>query len=174
LTDQISVLGQLTFKLGYRCIYVLVDKLDENTLTGGASSSYQFVAPLVSDLQLLELSGFGFKFFLWDMLMDEYRAVARPDRVKYYSLRWEATQLAEMLSRRLKAHSGEKISSLGQISSLDARAKIDGAVALFSQGSPRNTIRICKGIWDQQSEINSSSSELSTEALGRCLAPKDR
>ncbi|MGB6738796.1 MAG: hypothetical protein WBE55_23900 [Candidatus Sulfotelmatobacter sp.] len=131
------MLGQLAKKLGYRCVYVLVDKIDENALTGVASSSFQFIAPLVSDLQVLELPNFGFKFFLWDMLMDEYRTVARPDRVKYYTLRWEVSQLGEMLSKRLRAHSADRVSSLGAISSSDAREKIDGAVALFSQGSPR-------------------------------------
>jgi hypothetical protein len=99
------------------------------------------------------------------LLRDEYRAVARPDRVKYYDLRWEARQLAEMLSRRLLAHSADRVGSLGAISAANARDKIDHAVALFSQGSPRNTIRICKEILDQQSEIDSSARELSIDAV---------
>lgn len=165
LIEQIDLLGQLATKLGYRCIYVLIDKVDENALTGVASSSFKFIKPLVSDLQLLELSRFGFKFFLWDMLIDDYRSVARPDRVKYYTLRWEVTQLSEMLSRRLKAHSGDRVASLATISAPDVRETIDRTVALFSQGSPRNTVRICKEILDQQSEIDSSARELSTQAI---------
>jgi len=102
--------------------------------------------------------------------MDEYRTVARPDRVKYYGLRWETKQLTEMLSRRLKAHSAEKITSLGEISAADARDDVDRAVALFSQGSPRNTIRICKEILDQQSEIDSSAKVLSTESVVKGFA----
>ncbi len=163
--EQIDLLGQLASKLGYRCVYVLVDRVDENSLTGVASNSFQFIKPLVSDLQLLELPRFGFKFFLWDLLTDEYRSVARPDRVKYYTLRWEVLQLSEMLSRRLKAHSNDAVSSLREISSAEARDKIDETVALFSQGSPRNTIRICKEILDQQSEIDSSATELSTDSI---------
>ena len=164
--DQIQLLGQLSSKLGYRCTYVLIDKVDENALTGSSgSNSYRFVAPLVSDLQLLELPGFGFKFFLWDMLVADYRSVARPDRVKYYDLHWADGQLKEMLSKRLRAHSSDRVSSLGAISPPETRASIDTAVALFSQGSPRNTIRICKEILDQQSEIDSSAPELSVEAI---------
>lgn len=162
--DQMQVLGSLAIKLGFRCIYILVDKVDENVLTGKASSSFRFISPLVSDLQVLELPGFGFKFFLWDMLIDDYRAVARPDRVKYYTLRWEVAQLREMLSKRLKAHSGDRVTALSTISA-GRSEDIDWAVALFSQGSPRNTIRLCKEILDQQSEIDSSARELSTEAI---------
>lgn len=170
LIEQIDVLGQLVMKMGYRCVYILVDKVDENSLTGVASNSFQFIKPLVSDLQLLELPGFGFKFFLWDMLIDEYRSVARPDRVKYYTLKWEMAQLSEMLSRRLLAHSANRVESLAAISVGEARGKIDQGVALFSQGSPRNTIRICKEILDQQSEIDSSVGELSSEAIVRGFA----
>jgi hypothetical protein len=167
-TEQIEFLGKLATKLGYRCTYVLIDKVDENSLTGAsASNSYRFVAPLVSDLQLLELPNFGFKFFLWDMLVDDYRDVARPDRVKYYDLHWKTANLAEMLSKRLRAHSSERVDSLARISAEDAKANIDQAVALFSQGSPRNTIRICKEILDQQSEIDSTAHALSLQAIVR-------
>ncbi len=163
--DQIQLLGRMAIQLGYQCTYILIDKVDENALTGKASSSFQFIAPLVSDLQLLELTGFGFKFFLWDMLIEDYRTVARPDRVKYYGLKWEVGQLREMLSKRLRAHSQERVLSLGAISAAEARDRIDSVVALFSQGSPRNTIRLCKEILDQQSEISSSSTQLSMEAI---------
>jgi len=118
-------------------------------------------------LQLLELTSFAFKFFLWDMLVGDYRNVARPDRVKYYDLHWGASQLTEMLSKRLRAHSSGQIVSLGGISAHEARSTIDAAVALFSQGSPRNAIRICKEILDQQSEIDSSALELSIQAIVR-------
>jgi hypothetical protein len=166
--DQIQLLGQLASKLGYKCTYVLIDKVDENSLTGAsASNSYRFIAPVVSDLQLLELPGFGFKLFLWDMLVGDYRDVARPDRVKYYDLHWKISQLEEMLSKRLQAHSSNRIPSLGAVSAPDARARIDTAVALFSQGSPRNIIRICKEILDQQSEIDSSARGISTPAIVR-------
>ena len=83
-TEQIEVLGQMALQLGYQCIYVLIDRVDENALTGKARASFQFIQPLVSDLQILELKAFGFKFFLWDLLIDSYRDIARPDRVKYY------------------------------------------------------------------------------------------
>jgi hypothetical protein len=164
--EQIEFLGNLAIKLGYKCTYVLIDKVDENSLTGAsASNAYRFVAPLVSDLQLLEMPNFGFKFFLWDMLVGDYREVARPDRVKYYDLRWKVSHLEDMLSKRLLAHSSGRVGSLGSISAQDAKANIDIAVALFGQGSPRNTIRICKEILDQQSEIDSSATELSMTAI---------
>lgn len=164
-TEQIELLGEMALTLGYRCIYILVDKIDENDLTGKARASFQFIQPLLSDLQILELKSFGFKFFLWDMLLDSYREISRPDRVKYYRLQWDHQQLRTMLSRRLAAHSGGQIESLASVCQLDSHIDIDKIVVLFSQGSPRNIIRICKDILDQQSELNSSSHVLSPAAV---------
>ena len=70
-----------------------------------------------------------------------------------------------MLSRRLSAHSGDKVKTLASICELDPRRRIDDMVVLFSQGSPRNIIRICKEILDQQSEFDSTSCKLSANAV---------
>ena len=165
--DQIQVLGAMAERLGYKCVYVLIDKVDETALTGKSSTSYRFIEPLLADLQLLESRRFGFKFFLWNLLLDEYRAVARPDRVKYYTLEWTAQQLKDMLSKRLQAHSEERVSSFGAICSNDIEGDIDTMIAHFSQGSPRNVIRLCKEIIDQQSEIDSHADKISREAVIR-------
>lgn len=162
--DQLRVLQQASKKLGYQCVYLLVDKVDESMLTGKASNSYRFIASLLGNLQLLELPGFGFKFFLWNMLLESYRKDARPDRIKYHQLNWNKNQLKEMLSKRLKAHSNSRVTSFEQICSINS---IDNLIVLFSQGSPRNIIRICKEIIDQQSEISSDSNEISINAVVR-------
>jgi hypothetical protein len=113
------------------------------------------------------LKRFGFKFFLWNLLLDEYRTVARPDRVKYYMLEWTAQQLKDMLSRRLAAHSEDRVTSFSSVCSDEIREDIDMMIAHFSQGSPRNVIRLCKEIIDQQSELNSSADKVSREAVTR-------
>jgi hypothetical protein len=169
-SEQIQILGQMAVKQGFQCVYVLIDKVDENVLTGKAGASFEFIQPLLSDLQILELKSFGFKFFLWDMLIDNYRSVARPDRVKYYQLRWDPSQLREMLTRRLAAHSEDRLHTLAEICDIDPRIDIDKIVVLFSQGSPRTIIRICKEILDQQSELDSSGKKISTDAIVKGFA----
>lgn len=167
LNDRMSVLQSISTKLEYVSIYILIDRVDENVLTGTADNSYKFVAPLINDLQLLETTGFGFKFFLWNLLLDDYRRVARPDRVKYYSLEWDYEQLTRMLSERLKAYSNGTVSSLESISDSGIEIGLDKAIAIFAQGSPRNVVRICKEILDQQSEINPNVEGISREAVQR-------
>ena len=94
LLDQLSFLRRIAQILCYKCIYILVDRVDENQLTNSSgTNAFQFIEPLLTDLQVLELDAVSFKFFLWDLLLEDYRSVARPDRVKYYVLEWNHEQL---------------------------------------------------------------------------------
>ncbi len=105
------------------------------------------------------MQGYSFKFFLWDLLIESYRDIARPDRVKYYRLEWTPTQLEEMLASRTKAYSGGKIESLQSISDFEASNTLDRTIAFFSNQSPRNSVRIGKSILDYQSEIDDTANK---------------
>lgn len=166
--EQLEILAELSKKLNYDSIYILIDKVDENNLTNTAANTYEFIAPLLKDLQILELKNYAFKFFLWDAILENYRKVARPDRIKYYELHWSKEQLLDMLSKRLKAYSQDKVLSLNQIfESTDFN--IDSFLVDLSQGSPRTLIRICKEIVDQQSQINHDSNILTASAMEKGL-----
>jgi len=161
-SEQLQLLRRIANKLGKSAIYVLIDRVDELPITNTASASYDFIAPLLTNLQLLESPGYSFKFFLWDMLLPGYQHYARPDRIKYHILLWTQSQLRTMLSERLRAYSQGRVSSLGEL--LRADASFDDLVIYFALGSPRTIIRMCKEIIDQQSEINSDVDRLSLAA----------
>jgi hypothetical protein len=163
--QQFELLSSLAQRIGYTAIYVLIDKIDETDLTGTAEKSFQFISPLLSNLQLLELPNYSFKFFLWDLLINQYRDIARPDRVKYYRLEWRSEQLERMLSSRVKAYSFGKLESLHSIADFEASNTLDRTVAFFSNDSPRNSVRISKSIFDHQSEIDDQASVISGEAI---------
>ena len=165
LEEQIKFLVRIIPIFGFCSAYVLVDKIDENPLTGGANSSLAFIRPLLSDLGILETSGLAFKLFLWDRIESEAREFSRPDRIKTYTLKWTAPQLKAMLSRRLAAHSDQRVTSLASIVTLGRPADIDDLVVNLSGGSPRNIIRICKAIFDQQSEMDGNRDAVSERAV---------
>jgi len=165
--EQFRILRDIVNRLGKRAIYVLIDRVDELAITGSGSTSFDFIAPLLTDLHLLELRGYAFKFFLWDLLLEGYRSHARPDRVKYHTLAWTQSQLQDMISKRLKAFSHERISSLSQLLPYEESLTVDRLVIYYAQGSPRTIIRICKEIVDQQSEINANSGSITIAAAFR-------
>jgi hypothetical protein len=163
--EQIRFMSGLVPKFGFFSTYILVDKVDENVLTGAASTSAAFIKPLLSDLSMLEMPGTAFKLFLWDRTETESQSFSRADRIKTYRLSWHSVQLKAMLAKRLAAHSDQKVTNLSSLVDLSRPVDIDELVVNLSGGSPRNIIRICKAIFDHQSEIDSNSNLISEKAL---------
>ena len=155
----------MCLKLGFESVYVLLDKVDENELTGNkAEDSFKMIQSLIRDLELLEMDKFGFKFFLWDQLQPHFREYSRPDRIEQFTLEWSNEELERMLSMRLKAYSSGKITTLEQLTK-DFEKNITSIVILFAQKSPRDAIRICKQIIAEQRENNPKSTYLGSKAI---------
>ncbi len=62
--DNFLNLKEFLSRLGISTVYILVDKVDEQSITGNdPKASYAFISELIKDLELLETDGLGFKFF---------------------------------------------------------------------------------------------------------------
>lgn len=71
--------------LGFRSIYVLVDRIDETEWTGNnPERSYHLIGSLLRNLPLLDDPYVGWKFFVWDRIAEYCREDARPDRVEQF------------------------------------------------------------------------------------------
>jgi hypothetical protein len=155
LDDQFALLLQIARNAGLTSVYVLVDRIDETESTGNdPEKTFEFIAPLLTNLGLIEQNGVGFKFFLWDRLEERNRAKGRTDRIPVYRLQWSDDQILRMLVERLRAFSSFRLTSFDSISKSISNFSLNDAIVLFSMGSPRNTIRLCKAIIDQQSNID--------------------
>ncbi len=144
LTDLISIAR----KLGWRSVYVLVDRVDETSATAAdPSAAFNVIRSLVTSLPTLEQPGIGFKLFLWDQTQELFKTMGgRPDRVTIKSLRWSVPELSEMLSRRLRTFSQQNVSTFNAF--LDDDAGIDAHTLLcyLAHGSPRDMIRLAKHV----------------------------
>lgn len=146
--DNFINIKQFLERIGIKTIYILVDKVDEQSLTGNdPKASYIFISELIKDLELLETPGIGFKFFLWDALRPHCAKDARPDRIFSFHLKWEYPQIRMMLNKRIQAYSENKIEK-----GLDIfeKSKSLGRIILFSEFSPRDCIRICNRTLTEQ------------------------
>ncbi|MGK0524788.1 MAG: hypothetical protein ACI92N_002432 [Pseudomonadales bacterium] len=161
---QLETLLALVQKIGFKSIYILIDRPDETEKTGNdPSATYQLIQPLIRDLELLGLKGYAFKFFLWDKVESYYRDDARPDRVPMYHLLWNRIGLKNVLSKRMQAYSDGRISSFDQL--LKYPCAIDDHLCLLANGSPRNLIRMCETIFAVQAERDVMSREITMTAI---------
>jgi len=150
-------------KAGYNSILILIDKVDEQNLTGNNPlASFSLIADLIKDLELLETPNLSFKFFLWDALKPYTVEAARPDRVFSYELKWTWNQIREMLSKRALAYSDGKISNF---EILFENIKSLGRIILFSELSPRDCVRICNRVLSEQYKSNPNSLKFSESVV---------
>lgn len=163
---QLDILNLLILKMGFKSIYVLIDKVDETELTGNdPEKSYELISSMVRDLDFLGLKGYAFKFFLWDKVKMYFNNDARPDRFPVYDLKWKRIKLQEMLNKRLLAFSNNTISSLNDISEPVPGLQYDEIVSVLAWFSPRNMIRLCEKIIAVQSEENETSVKICTNSF---------
>lgn len=146
--DLLGDLVNITRKLAWCSVYVLVDRVDETSATAAdPSAAFNVIRTLVTSLPTLEQHGIGFKLFLWDQTHELFKTQGgRPDRIAINTLRWSVDELSEMLTRRLLTFSDKKISSFNVL--LDDNAKIDAHKLLcyLAHGSPRDMIRLAKSV----------------------------
>lgn len=165
--DNFLNIKELISRIGFSTIYILVDKVDEQSLTGNdPKASYTFISELIKDLELLETKGVAFKFFLWDALKPFCIKDARPDRLFSYNLQWGYRQIREMLNKRVSAYSGGKID---EATKLFDDSKGLGRTILFSEFSPRDCIRICNRILSEQFKASPNSKKFKLPIVNNAI-----
>jgi hypothetical protein len=168
LKYQLGLVIGIVRKLGFQSIYVLIDRVDEAELTGNdARASFSLLRPLLKDLELLELDGIGFKFFLWDQLEPLYTEIARTDRIRKETLEWDDEMLEAMWRKRLLAYSRGQISELLSVSEETKPRNPDQLALIFANHSPRDMIRIGAHIIAEQQEIDLRCEQITASAVYR-------
>lgn len=166
LKHQLRIASTLVRKIGWRSIYILIDRVDEAELTGNNfNDSFKLIEPLLKDLQLLEFEGIGFKFFLWDMLEPSCKNIVRTDRIEQETLFWQDQLLKQMWETRLEAYSNKNIQGLDQISEKTVPFSVDELAFIFANHSPRDLVRIGSQILQEQTELDPRNNCLSEIAI---------
>ena len=131
---------EIAQRIGFESVYVLVDRVDETPATGDASTTFEFIWPLLADLRTLDTRGGALKFFLWDQIgpmMTDRRF--RSDRIDLDKLDWTLDELERMLQLRLTAYSGGRVSSFdGHALRVSSIRRTRAARALCQRLAPRH------------------------------------
>lgn len=166
---QLELIYQLAQKIGFKAIYILIDKVDETHLTtNDPNATFRLIEPLIKELETHSIKGYAFKYFLWDKIYNKLLESARPDRIQINTLEWSKEKLLLMLSYRLKAFSGGKITCINELyQNYFNKITSDEIIVALSWRSPRNVIRFCQEIIAEQSLINTEVNTLDTRTLDK-------
>lgn len=149
--DPIYVFGkavELARLFGFTGITIHIDKVDETDWTAtDVAAGARLIYPLLANIQLHEIDGLTWSFFLWDKVTSQLATSTglpvRWDKIPNGKIAWNHDYLYELIQRRLQHFSAGRVSRLGQIceQGLDEKATLASLIAL-SEASPRHLITL--------------------------------
>lgn len=143
----LSKLVELSRIFGFSGVVVLVDKVDENAKTQKSSeATAALVHPIASQVQLMELEGFAWIFFLWDKVKSDFsndKLYVRLDKFAHSEIVWADEFLKDMINHRISFFSEGKLNRLSDL--CDQNVEVDSHLSemlALTQKSPRELIRL--------------------------------
>lgn len=133
---------------GFSGVVVHIDKVDETDWTANnVVAAAQLIYPLLANIQIHEIDGLTWTFFLWDKLKDELtEATGRPvrwDKIPEGEISWTLPFLGQLIEKRIAHFSKESRRSLWEI--CDDSVNPDDILAQLadiSESSPRNLVTL--------------------------------
>ena len=87
-------------------IVMLIDKVDETAFTqNSAEKTSSLIYPILSHVQLLEIEGFSWMFFLWSKVKTYLEAgdkQVRLDKIAHTTISWDVAYFEQMLNERIR------------------------------------------------------------------------
>lgn len=159
----LSKLSELCQAFGFSGVCVLVDKVDETPATSSSSeATAKLIHPLLAHIQLLEVSGFSWIFFLWSNIERHFngKLPVRLDKIAHTTIGWDADNLRLMVDERIKFYSSHRhnFSSLFDMS-VNA-GEVFGGLVKLAMNSPRELIKLLDTILREHDARESESAGL--------------
>lgn len=164
-TAVLSRLVEASRIFGFSGVSVFVDKVDEHPKTQASpQSSAELINPILSHVQLLEVEGLGWQFFLWDRIKDHLRdgpLSVRLDKIAHGEVSWTEDFLKAMITTRVQYFSSNRLSGFSELveEGIDVDEKL-GEILELAANSPREIIRLLDTIAREFDAKYASKSEM--------------
>ncbi|WP_159728045.1 hypothetical protein [Methylosinus sp. Ce-a6] len=144
-------------------IVILIDKVDETDATQSSSEmTSRLVHPILSNIQLLEIDGFSWMFFLWAQVKPYFEGNSYPvrlDKIAHSTIEWEYRFFQEMLDARIRYFSNSRFLFKDLfLHTVDVNAALKSLVTI-SMRSPRELVRLMDVIISEHDIRNSETSD---------------
>lgn len=151
---------ELARAFGFSGVVLHIDKVDETDWTNtSVSAAGDLVYSLLSNIQLHEIDGLTWTFFLWDKvrsyLCAENNRAVRWDKIPNGKITWNETYLTELINRRIQHFSNDKLNGLADICDQDIDVgEIRKELFSLSENSPRNLITLLDVVLSEHIQLH--------------------
>lgn len=154
---------ELARAFGFSGVVLHIDKVDETDWTNSSvSAAGDLIYPLLANIQLHEIDGLTWTFFLWDKVRDylclENKRPVRWDKIPNGKISWNEGYLRELINKRIRYFSNDKVQRLDDI--CDSTVNVDETCKeLFelSEKSPRNLITLLDQVVSEHIQLHQES-----------------
>ncbi len=146
-------------------VVVLVDKVDETGATSNsADQTAALIYPLLSHVQLMEVKGFSWIFFLWAKLKGVFESERpiRLDKIAHATVSWDDTFFSLMLEKRVQFFSDHKFGFSGLFANNLNVENVRSELVRVAMRSPRELIRLMDVIVREHDIVHSAKPETVT------------
>ncbi|MBL0745017.1 P-loop ATPase, Sll1717 family [Chryseolinea lacunae] len=162
--------GDISKKLGFKKPVILLDRLDEDIrFENDAEVISEFMAPFLTDGNLLSIQEFELVFFIWSTPFRFIEDLVRTQKYYCPSLRWSKSDLEKLLNKRLEIYSGGNVNNYRNLFDKSVTTEEINKVFELANSNPRDIIHIFKIIFEEQFRQNSESRAFSTNILNDSL-----
>lgn len=171
----LSRLVQFVQMFEFSGVVVLIDKVDETDLTtNSVENTTKLIFPLLAHIQLLEVNGFAWHFFLWSRVksfFDEGQYNIRLDKIANSLITWDRNDFRKMLDERLRYFSNGKATFRDLFVDDKTAEETFDQVIEIAMGSPRELVKIMDVIIREHDAANFSQTDrlLSDSSVSRGL-----
>jgi hypothetical protein len=127
-------------------VVVLIDKVDETEATSNsANQTAALIHPLLSRVQLMEIEGFSWIFFLWSRVKGVFESADYPvrlDKIGHATVSWDNDFFALMLDKRVRFFSEGRHDFAGLFSPDVTVNDLRSELVRVAMRSPRELIRL--------------------------------
>lgn len=107
---------RLAHKVGIKKIYVVIDKVDEDTrFRNDAELIADFIKPIASNNKILTADFFHMLMFFWSTSFNYIKSEVRTNRITFQELVWDPEGLRLVADKRVSVFSGNKLRSLAEV-----------------------------------------------------------
>ncbi|WP_108484931.1 hypothetical protein [Oceaniglobus ichthyenteri] len=146
-TAVLAKLVEIARVFGFSGIAVFVDKVDEHPKTQSSpETSAHLIYPLLAHVQLMEVEGLGWQFFLWDRMRDHLTSgplEVRLDKLALSEVSWTPEFLRVMIDTRIRFFSSNRLNGFADlVEDEDMADEKIGQILVLAVKSPREIIRL--------------------------------
>jgi len=174
----IRKLVELAEIFDFKGIVLLIDKVDETeATTNSADQTAALIHPLLARVQLMEIEGFSWIFFLWSRIKGLFEATqyaVRLDKIGHATVFWDDDFFVQMLNRRMEYYSKNKLDFSGLFASGTNMPKVHSELTNVSMRSPRELVRLMDVIIREHDIHNSSNEALQLISSGSMQTGLDK